>query len=403
MKQLWQQRLRQHHKQMLKYSRYVFTEFFMIAIFIFVGAVAYSYSNLLDTIHAPLWWAKPGLLILFVALLSVGRLATLLQDADTLFLLPKERALLTYLLAARRYSLWLPSLFFVIMLGALLPFQAVATNLAPSSSLGLFVVLVALKDGQLWLQLVANYDDQPQRIRQWRVLFYLVAAIVIAASLWISPLVGLGLAVVAEFGLRLYLPRFLASAVLQWRTAVKNENSRMLQLYRLINLFTDVPQLSGKVHRRAYLDPVLRLFKGNHQRTFGYLYLHEFLRGTEYLGLYLRLLVIGAVILWFIPLWWIATLLGAIFLYLVGFQLLPFYQIFNENLLVHLYPVPLTNKIQSFQHLVQGLLMIQAVIFALVMLVSSSLSHWLIFVVIELVVVLLLTRVYFPRRLQPEK
>lgn len=403
MKQLWQQRLRQHHKEMLKYSRYVFNEFFMIAVFIFIGALAYSYANLLDTIHTQLWWAKPLILILLLAVLSFGRWATLLQDADTLFLLPKERTLLSYLLAARRYSLWLPAGIFVLCLGALLPFQVVATNLATTSSIGLFVVLVALKDGQLWLQLLASYDDQPQHITQIRWLFYLVAAVILAVSLWVTPLVGILLVVIAEFALRWYIPRQLTTAVFQWRAAVKNENSRMLQLYRLINLFTDVPQLSGKVHRRAYLDPLLNLFKGGQRRTFGYLYLREFFRGTEYLGLYLRLLVLGAVILWFIPLWWVAAITGAIFLYLVGFQLLPFYQIFNENLLAHLYPVPQVSKIRSFQHLVQGLLLVQAIVFAVVILFNSTLSQWGLFVVVELAAVFLLTQLYFPRRLRAEK
>ncbi|MFC6170676.1 ABC transporter permease [Loigolactobacillus jiayinensis] len=399
MKQLWQQRVQQHHKEMLKYSRYVFNEFFMIAIFIFIGALAYSYSNVLDTLTGQLWWAKPLILVILLVLLSFGHWATLLQDADTLFLLPKEPQLMSYLLAARRYSLWLPAAAFALGLGALLPFQAVATNLVPIDGLAIFVVMVALKDSQFWLQLLASY----QRFQRWQVPFYLIAASVLALSLWLTPLAGVLAMVIIEIGLRWAIPRWLATAIFQWRAAVKNENSRMLQLYRLINLFTDVPQLSGKVHRRAYLDPLLRLFKGSQQRTFGYLYLREFFRGTEYLGLYLRLLVLGAVIIWFIPLWWVAAIAGAIFLYLVGFQLLPFYQVFNENLLAHLYPVPQVSRIRSFQHLVQGLLLVQALIFALVMLVNHSLVQWLLFTLVELAAVFLLTLVYFPRRLQPEK
>lgn len=403
MKQLWQQRLRQHHKEMLKYSRYVFNEFFMIAVFIFIGALAYSYSNLLDTLQGPLWWAKPLILVVLLVLLSFGRWATLLQDADTLFLLPKERALLAYLLAARRYSLWLPAAVFALCLGALLPFQAVATTLTPANSLGLFAVLLALKDGQLWLQLLASYTAIPQQVNIRRGLFYGTATVILAVSLWVSPWAGIVLVAVGEVGLRWLIPRILATAVFQWQFAVKNENSRMLQLYRLINLFTDVPQLSGKVHRRVYLDPLLRWTKGGQAKTFSYLYLREFLRGSEYIGLYLRLLVLGAVILWFIPIWWVAALTGAIFLYLVGFQLLPFYQIFNENLLVHLYPVAPVQKLRSFQHLVQGLLLLQAVVFAAATVFNHTLSQWGLFVIVELAAVFLLTQVYFPQRLRQTK
>lgn len=386
MKQLWQQRLQQHHREMLKYSRYVFNEFFTLAIFIFLGALAYGYSRLLTTLNGSLWWAKPLMLLLFLCLLAFGRLATLLQQADTLFLLPKESALLPYLLAARRYSLWVPLAAEVLFFGALLPFQVVATNLSARAGLLLLLSLICLKDSQLWLQLLNLYVSSDQKQRQFRWLFYGLAALVLAFGLWL-PWLGLVLAVGVMVALRLYLPRYLAGARFQWQAAVNNENYRMLQVYRLINLFTDVPQVSSKVHRRIYLDPLLKLVKKRQPQTFSYLYLRAFLRGSAYIGLYLRLLIVGALILWAVPTWWLVLVLGGLFLYLVGFQLLPFYHVFDENLFVYLYPVATKQRVKSFKHLVQGLLCGQAIVFAVVTFFGLSLPHWLFFIVLELAVI----------------
>ncbi|EGF48798.1 hypothetical protein AAULR_14254, partial [Lacticaseibacillus rhamnosus MTCC 5462] len=83
------------------------------------------------------------------------------------------------------------------------------------------------------------------------------------------------------------------------------------------------PGLANSVHRRRYLDG-LKLVKPRQATTWLSLYLRGFLRGGEYLGLYLRLLVIGAVIVAVLSPWWLALGFAILFLYMVGFQLLPF-------------------------------------------------------------------------------
>ncbi len=87
---------------------------------------------------------------------------------------------------------------------------------------------------------------------------------------------------------------------------IKLEDDRMGRVYRFYNLFTDVPGLANSVHRRRYLDGFLKLVKPRQATTWLSLYLRGFLRGGEYLGLYLRLLVIGAVIVAVLSPWWLA-------------------------------------------------------------------------------------------------
>ena len=39
------------------------------------------------------------------------------------------------------------------------------------------------------------------------------------------------------------------------------EEQRLHQIYQFINLFTDVPEITAKVKRRRYLDPILTHIK----------------------------------------------------------------------------------------------------------------------------------------------
>jgi len=67
----------------------------------------------------------------------------------------------------------------------------------------------------------------------------------------------------------------------------------MMRLYRIANMFVDVPALKERVSRRKWLDFVLSMI--GEKRTYLYLYTRTFLRSGNYFGLYMRLLVIGGV------------------------------------------------------------------------------------------------------------
>ncbi|PIO83199.1 hypothetical protein BSQ39_06335 [Loigolactobacillus backii] len=379
MAKLWQQRLQNHQKEMLKYLRLVFNEFFMIAVFILLGGLAYAYSNSLKTITAPLLWAKGAILVILLVTLSLGHLATLVENADTVFLLPKETSFSEYLIRARRYSLILPVLLSLVIVGFLLPFLQVGANLPVISGLWLYLSLIGLKDSQLWLQLIELYERDGRTSRKRAIIFYGLAAIIFAVSLWISPILGVILALVLVFLVRFSAKRFLVGHILQWSVCLTTESSRMLQMYRIFNLFTDVPQLRGKVRRRRYLDVLLHFIRTQHENTYQYLYWRGFLRGTEYSGLFIRLTVLGAIVLFFIKTWWLALLIAALFIYLTGAQIVPFYTTYEEIVFTHLYPIANKIRLRAFKQLIAILLVIESVIFSLVLLISlPTITTWLV-------------------------
>ncbi len=89
---------------------------------------------------------------------------------------------------------------------------------------------------------------------------------------------------------------------------IQKEQNRMHRIYKFIQLFTDIPEVSSTVKRRKYLDPLLGVVKKTSENTYAYLFIRSFLRGSEYSGLLFRL-IFG---------WWRATLLFTRILDCVG-------------------------------------------------------------------------------------
>nr|WP_054757035.1 ABC transporter permease [Liquorilactobacillus satsumensis] len=130
MNKIWENRLKKYQKMLLHYSKFVLNDHFVIALLFFVGGLGLAYSNFLQTLPAhPFWWEKPLVLILLVLFLRAGSLATLLQEPDTVFLMPQEHNLPLYLKRAVAHSVLLAEFFQLFFLVA--AFTAAVTRTAP--------------------------------------------------------------------------------------------------------------------------------------------------------------------------------------------------------------------------------------------------------------------------------
>ena len=89
MKGFFSQRLQRYQKQMSRYLRYVFNDHFAILSTFLMGGLGLYYSNLLKTLPRPFPQGGIVLLLIWLALLSVGKLATLVKPADLIILLAK--------------------------------------------------------------------------------------------------------------------------------------------------------------------------------------------------------------------------------------------------------------------------------------------------------------------------
>lgn len=399
MRALWQKRVQKHIQEQVKYLRLVFNDHFVIAIIFLLGALGYTYANAVKGLDPQAWWLKPVLSLVLLAAVSFGRLATLLKEADSVFLLPKESGLVTYLKSARLYSSWLPliAMAFVTLLVAPL---LLITKTVPAWHIAVVLItLVIIKDRRFSIQLRQWYQaDETQATKGLSLILDLA---IIASQLyqWLN-LVGVLVALGLAYYQRQQLARVQKTQLFDWLAAVGAEDSRMGRIYRLYNLFTDVPGLSSQVKRRRYLDGLLKLITAKPANTYLYLYARGFLRGTEFSGLYIRLVVLGGIILCFSHIWWLSLALGLLLIYLVGFQLLPFYNQYDQIIFTHLYPVSTTKRIQAFSQLMRTLLLLQALLFSVILLVTLGMTIQVGLSVLALFVLVIgFVQFYLPKRL----
>ncbi|MDN5591021.1 MAG: ABC transporter permease [Lacticaseibacillus paracasei] len=364
---LWRTRLRQHVQEQQKYLRLVFNDHFVLVLLILFGGALYAYSLLVKTLQ-PSWWLALCLAVIFTALIALGQLATLAQAPDQVFLLPKAEAFSDYLLKARRYSMMLPATLLGFAALAMWPLFAQLGQDPISATVTLLLAVWLFKDLDLWLQLLQRYH-LPINWRHPRLVLLVITFAALFLGFYLHPAVALLVALTLNLVFRWLRSSLLADGLLNFEALIDLEADRMGRLYRFYNLFTDVPGLANSVHRRRYLDPLLKLVKPSKSETWAYLYLRGFLRGGEYLGLYLRLLVIGAIIVAVLSQWWLLLGFAILFLYMVGFQLLPFFFQYDEIVFTHLYPVAPNQKLAAFERLLMTLLLLEVVVFTLVALI----------------------------------
>lgn len=358
---LFLQRLKRHQKRMLKYLRYVLNDHFVLVLLFLLGAVSVYYARVLNMLPHESWVSLlTG--VLWLALLHFGQHATLTEKADTIFLLPKERGMKSYFIRSLFYSCLLPFILLAFVGGMTMPLIAVGVGQNLSSFIFYLPSLWALKFSHLISQYYRLFQHE-QRTNQHAYTIWLgFSALSLGSGILVAPWLSL---VVALGGIALFWRLYFQhnGEALDWEKMVDLENNRLHRIYQFINLFTDVPEITSTVKRRKYLDPLLQQIKKTHNNTYTYLYARRVLRGSEFSGLYFRLVAIGGFLVFFLEDFWFSLGISALFLYLIGFQLIPLYGQFKYMVLTHLYPIPSSQKLSAMEKVLGVLLLVAALIF----------------------------------------
>lgn len=354
MNNLWKKRLNLYLKRMIKYYRYVFNDHFVIALLFLLGGISYTYSNFIKSLNVDLSypWAKPVVIIVLLVMLQFGKVGTLIDEPDKVFLLPQEKGMREYLMKAQKRAWVSNSVIQIVVWIVLLPFIYYGVHLNLVESIILLLSQVALKVAQVNLFFIRAFEAKYQAGKYSLILNYVVPLIVYMLGLYASIYFALGITV----GLILYLKSLPKNKIIQWNYLIDVEKLRLMRKYSFFNLFTDVPQVKKKAKRRKYLDWLIPKFKN----VYGYLFIRAIIRNGEYSGLYVRLTVIEFIVLLFIPKFWLSLVIGMLFIYLIGFQMLPLYKYFDDNVFVHLYPLETNSKGKEFKSILLALLIINA-------------------------------------------
>ena len=359
MNNLWKKRLNLYLKRMIKYYRYVFNDHFVSALLFLLGGISYTYSNFIKSLNVDLSypWAKPVVIIALLVMLQFGKVGTLIDEPDKVFLLPQEKGMREYLMKAQKRAWVSNSVIQIVVWIVLLPFIYYGVHLNLVESIILLLSQVALKVAQVNLFFIRAFEAKYQAGKYSLILNYVVPLIVYTLGLYASIYFALGITV----GLILYLKSLPKNKIIQWNYLIDVEKLRLMRKYSFFNLFTDVPQVKKKAKRRKYLDWLIPKFKN----VYGYLFIRAIIRNGEYSGLYVRLTVIEFIVLLFIPKFWLSLVIGMLFIYLIGFQMLPLYKYFDDNVFVHLYPLETNSKGKEFKSILLALLIINAFISAI--------------------------------------
>lgn len=370
MNKIWNQRLSQYQQKLLKYLRYVFNDHFVIALFFIFGAVCYGYFNFIDHYVHPLTFLdRLVVIIALMIILQVGKFATLLQKPDIVFLLPNDYRINDYLIKARHHNMTITAL---IQIGCGLitvPFLVRVLHFKWID----WVILLASQVLLKWMQLLFEENslfDQKWNSGQMQLLKQGISLIGIALGILVRPWMTLIIAVISWGGM-LQLRKKASYHVFKWKDAIAAEDKRVMRIYKFFSLFTDVPEVHQKIKRRRYLDRLLPRFQQDSCQTYKYLYWRGFWRNSEYSGLFMRLTVIGVLLMLFINLKWVSLLIGLLFVYLTSFQLIPLANQFYDIVFTHLYPVKPSQQLASFRRVLGVLTAAQVVIFTAALLIAT--------------------------------
>lgn len=362
MNDLWKKRKQSYQSFLLKYSKYVLNDHFIIALLFFAGGIALAYSNLVRNLPAtPLWWERPAVIIGLLLWLQLGRSATLLKSADIVFLSPLEYQLPVYLRRSFRYSFVRGS--FIQLLGWIIALPLLLQGLHWDSWLAGVLVVQQLLLKFCWQQLDFAQAYQPKFAQtSWRFFGHWLFPLVCLS--WLIYWQNFGSLLVVMIGvvyLSWQISRQRQRAAFAWQLMITAEQQRLQAVYRLINLFIDVPQVKGSIWRLRWFD---RWLPSADKTTngFDFLFIRSFLRRSEYSGLYIRLLLLMIFLEVMFHNFWLQTAVILIGMYLIGFQLFPLFNVFEENVFVHLYPLTLAQRSAAFSKLLQKVLLLALVV-----------------------------------------
>ncbi|WP_242310046.1 ABC transporter permease EcsB [Bacillus cereus group sp. BfR-BA-01524] len=366
---LWKERFRHFLKEVRTYSKYVFNDHLKFIFVFIIGAGAYYYQQWLQTL-TPSFPTALVMAVLLGLVLTAGSIQTLLKEADLVYLLPVEEKLKPYFTKAFLFTFMIQLYIIAIVAAALAPLYFQQMKQTGAGYIWIVLAFVIVKAWNLFVAWEKSFlTDQNIQRADWFIRFILNGLFVYFLVERTSVLVIGGIVLLMVLYLAI-MHQMVKGKPLNWEYLISEEGKKMMLLYRIANMFVDVPALKERVSRRKWLDFILSII--GEKRTYLYLYTRTFLRSGNYFGLYVRLLALGGVILYFIPFLYGRFIVSFIFLYLIGYQLLTLWKHHRMKIWLDLYPVKVDEKKKDFLTLLNAILIIGSVIFTVIFALATK-------------------------------
>ncbi|WP_042224555.1 ABC transporter permease [Oceanobacillus manasiensis] len=368
----YKKRFSAHLKETSRYLKYIFNGHIAVAMLFFISALAYYYQQWLtglpdDFPTAEIMGVVLGLLV------SYSPVRTLLKEPDLVFLIAAETKMHAYFRNSLIYS-FVIQLYLVLLVAAAfgpLYFASFPGRSGQMYLLSIAIVLV-FKLGNLvanwWMLKVREPGTRRLDLVVRTILNIVVFYFIISGNMLMAGITSIMFALLFLYDMS--VSRKQAGII--WDLLVEKDQNRMQTFYRIANMFADVPHLKNRVRKRQWLVKLLTSFTVDKKNTFDYLYRITFIRSGDYLGMYVRLIIIGGLFIYYIPNLWMKVIFAILFLYLSCFQMMTIYQHHRTNIWLDIYPVDVKPKRQAVLKLLYQLSIGQAVIFSLVFLLIQA-------------------------------
>lgn len=394
MKSIFKNRQRTNFKKNSKYLPYVFNDHFILIVIILIGYLAYLYANNLKIILQ----IKPFILQVLIIFLLFFELhsfkfVTYLEKPDQNFLLPIINHINDSFVFATVYSLILPVFTFTFTAIILTPILHGINSSFNFLSILILIFGLTILQWAIFIcfqqKIYGKIKDKGFLICKEIILVCTLALIFLPCD-WLFLLITLTEVILLKF-----YDHLKPNSILQINIAISEEEKRQSRILRLFSLFIDLPNKQIPVKRRKYLD-FFKKFNSNLQNLF----LLTFLRSGNYLGLFLRILIINYIVNFFVKDFIVAIVINFTLLYLLLFQLIPIYQQTIDNIYINIFPIAKLKWQRFFRNWLNKVGYIYILLNVIIMILISP-EHYLIYLTYligGLILINLMTKIYFPLR-----
>jgi ABC-2 type transport system permease protein len=374
---LWSDRSKQTSKELSRYLRYIFNGHLMIVLIFLIGSLTFYYQQWVKTLDE----SFPAGVIMAVILgvfLTYSPVYTFLLDADRVFLLPIENKLTKYFWRSGIVSFGLQAYILLMVLAAMMPMYVHVSGSTYKTFFNFVLLLLILKIWNLATRWRIQYYVEKNVHRTDSFIRYCLNTVFMYLTFMSSPKFLLIILLVIMLGLYFFFYQNTKKKGLKWEEIILLEQNRLTGFYRIANLFTDVPKFKDEVKRRKWLDWMAKNIVFQQNNTQLYLLTRTFLRSGDYLGLVVRLTVIGGLVIYYWDFIYGQFLFLLLFLYLTGFQLLPLKNHHQNVLWIDLYPIISEQREKAFKKILTSVLTLQTVVLSLLFVLKGE---WLLFLI----------------------
>ncbi|WLD94086.1 ABC transporter permease [Alkalihalobacillus sp. AL-G] len=396
---LWKERANDYWKMATRYLRYIGNSGFLFSVYALFILGTYYYSVLIRALpeHFP---AVELITVIIWIFVIRGSIRTFIKAPDSIFLLPTEQRLNTYFQRSILYSFIMQSFVIVLIFSALGPLYFAQISDKLSVYLASLTLVILVKGWNLlskWEELRlpnSRFKQLSPFVRSTISLFILYT---ILDQRW---LLTSGLIVIICMLYLLVYRKFANEHPLKWMKLIDQESDSLMFFYRIANMFIEVPSVSRKVKERRWAYGAIHFLTGKRKDVHAYMYTRAFVRSNDYFGIYVRLTLIGALLVYFLPEGILMWAFGILFIYMTALQLTTLWPHFDAKVWTDLYPLSKSARFQAFQKLLTRVLVVQTLIY----MVASYLNHEsfiqsLIVLILGLLVVFIFVKARLPKQL----